>query len=244
MKTIIMIGLLTATLHSFGQNTFPLTGNVGIGTNSPGAKLSFNDVNDDTSSPSGITWFSPNPLSYGIYRTEGDWIEPNYQQMRITWDTGVIIDPGVLYGKCYLDVQGGGLRVTTGNVGIGTTDTKGYKLAVNGNIKAKEIKVESTNWPDYVFEKSYALPTLKEIEKQIKEKGHLPGIPSAAEVNANGIDLGYMNAKLLQKIEELTLHLIEKDKQVKIQQINLDHQSELIKVVVKRIEALEIKSTE
>lgn len=95
-----------------------------------------------------------------------------------------------------------------GNVGIGTT-TPNAKLSVNGNIRAHEIKVETANWPDYVFSKSYQLPTLQETEKHIKEKGHLPGIPSASEVKANGIDLGEMNAKLLQKIEELTLHLIE-----------------------------------
>ncbi len=101
-----------------------------------------------------------------------------------------------------------------GNMGVGTSDTKGYKLAVNGNIRAKEIKVENSNWPDYVFTKKYNLPTLKETEKYIKNKGHLPGIPSAEEVKTNGIDLGEMNAKLLQKIEELTLHLIEIKKEV------------------------------
>jgi hypothetical protein len=101
-----------------------------------------------------------------------------------------------------------------GKVGIGTADTRGYRLAVNGKIRAQEIKVEASPWPDYVFEKSYRLPGLLETEKHIKEKGHLPGIPSAAEVKANGIDLGEMNAKLLQKIEELTLYLIENKNEV------------------------------
>ncbi len=100
-----------------------------------------------------------------------------------------------------------------GNVGIGTIDPKGYKLAVNGNIRAKEIKVEAANWPDYVFAKDYALPSLKETEKHIQEKGHLPGIPSAQEVKSSGVDLGEMNAKLLKKIEELTLYLIEMKKE-------------------------------
>nr|WP_162989048.1 hypothetical protein [Pedobacter schmidteae] len=103
---------------------------------------------------------------------------------------------------------------TNGNVGIGTT-TPAEKLAVNGKIRAHEIKVETANWPDYVFAKDYELPTLQETEKHIKEKGHLPDIPSAEEVKSNGIDLGEMNAKLLQKIEELTLHLIEKDREIK-----------------------------
>nr|WP_197718722.1 hypothetical protein [Pedobacter schmidteae] len=102
------------------------------------------------------------------------------------------------------------------NVGIGTTDTKGYRLAVNGKIRTHEIKVETANWPDYVFAKDYQLPTLQETEKHIKENGHLPGIPSAEEVKTNGIDLGEMNAKLLQKIEELTLHLINQQKEIEL----------------------------
>lgn len=103
-----------------------------------------------------------------------------------------------------------------GKVGIGTTDPKGYRLAVAGNIIAESVKVSlQANWPDYVFTKSYSLPTLKEAEKHIKEKGHLAGIPSAAEVKANGINLGDMNAKLLQKIEELTLYIIDLERRVK-----------------------------
>ncbi|MNK94937.1 hypothetical protein D3C87_1151580 [compost metagenome] len=105
-----------------------------------------------------------------------------------------------------------------GNVGIGTDDSRGYKLAVNGKIRAQEIKVEASPWPDYVFARDYQLPTLQETEKHIKDKGHLPGIPSAAEVKANGIDVGEMNAKLLQKIEELTLHLIKMEKRANRQQ--------------------------
>ncbi|TKC05245.1 hypothetical protein [Pedobacter frigoris] len=123
----------------------------------------------------------------------------------------------------------------SGNVGIGTADTKGDKLAVNGKIRAREIKVENINWPDYVFLPSYKVPTLQEIEKYIKEKGHLPGIPSASEVKANGVDLGDMNAKLLQKIEELTLHLIEKNKQIEIiNERNKDYEKRLEKLENKK----------
>lgn len=104
---------------------------------------------------------------------------------------------------------------TSGNIGIGVTDTKGYKLAVAGNMIVESIKVQlQGSWPDFVFAKDYKLSTLQETEKHIKEKGHLPGIPSAAEVKANGIDLGEMNARLLQKIEELTLYLIGVKKEV------------------------------
>lgn len=113
-------------------------------------------------------------------------------------------------------------RITNaGNVGIGT-DAPKDKLSVNGNIRAREIKVETQYWPDYVFAKDYLLPSLKEMERHIKEKGHLEGIPSATEVKNNGVDLGEMNAKLLQKIEELTLHLIEKEKKDNDQQKQID----------------------
>ena len=97
--------------------------------------------------------------------------------------------------------------IMNGNVGIGTA-TPAEKLSVNGKIRAQEIKVESGNWPDYVFAKRYVLPSLKDIETYIKVNGHLQDIPDAAEVARDGIALGELNAKLLKKIEELTLHLI------------------------------------
>ena len=98
-------------------------------------------------------------------------------------------------------------------VGIGT-ETPSERLAVNGNIRAKEIKVEATNWPDYVFWKDYELKRLPELERYIDQHGHLPEVPSAAEVVTAGISLGEMNKILLKKIEELTLHLIEKEKEI------------------------------
>lgn len=97
------------------------------------------------------------------------------------------------------------------NVGIGTI-TPDSKLAVNGTIHSKEVKVDMNGWSDFVFKKDYDLPTLEEVEKHIAEKGHLENIPSEEEVLKNGINLGEMNSKLLQKIEELTLYLIELEK--------------------------------
>ncbi|WP_448105179.1 hypothetical protein [Pedobacter panaciterrae] len=207
-KHLILIPLVLIGKFLFAQtNVFPATGYAGIGTTNPGAELSFKSVSVGTEVV-GITWHSPAPQNYGIHRTEGSWISPNYQQLRASWTTGIILDPGSAYAKSYVDIVGGGLRVTSGNVGIGTA-TPNAKLAVNGNIRAKEIKVENANWPDYVFAKEYQLTSLQQTEKHIKEKGHLPGIPSAQEVKANGVDLGDMNAKLLKKIEEITLYLIE-----------------------------------
>lgn len=100
-----------------------------------------------------------------------------------------------------------------GNVGIGTKSTD-EKLAVNGNIRAREIKVENTNWPDYVFDQEYQITPIAEIEKFIKLHKHLEGIPTADEVHANGINLSEMNAVLLKKIEELTLIVIEQNKRI------------------------------
>ena len=94
-----------------------------------------------------------------------------------------------------------------GNVGINTT-TPDAKLAVNGVVHSKEVKVDLTGWSDFVFEEDYPLPTLEEVEQHIKEKGHLKDIPSAKEVKDRGILLGEMDAKLLRKIEELTLYMI------------------------------------
>jgi hypothetical protein len=99
------------------------------------------------------------------------------------------------------------------SVGIGTLSTGNFALAVNGSIRAKEIIVE-TGWSDFVFEPDYKLATLDEVERHISEHGHLPDIPSAAEVAENGVKVGEMESRLLRKIEELTLHMIDMNKRV------------------------------
>lgn len=113
-----------------------------------------------------------------------------------------------------------GIRITSdGNVGIGVklvANPNNYKLAVNGTIGAKAVKVEvtSTTWADYVFEKNYKLKSLPELERFVNTHKHLPNIPSAAEVEKDGIDMATMNAKLLEKIEELSLYIIELNKRL------------------------------
>lgn len=107
------------------------------------------------------------------------------------------------------------MRITSdGNVAIGTTDPKGYKLAIAGKVRASEVKVEALPWPDFVFDNEYQLPALKTIEKFIKVNKHLPEIPSAKQVEEEGMELGKMNALLLKKIEELTLYLIQQNKRI------------------------------
>jgi hypothetical protein len=122
-----------------------------------------------------------------------------------------------------------------GFVGIGTVTPK-EKLSVNGNIRSKEVKVEIENWPDFVFKNEYENMSLKNLEAYISQNKHLPGVPSAAEAQNDGISLGEMNKILLQKIEELTLHLIEKDKQVSKMQAGQIEQLKMIKALQEKIE--------
>ncbi|MCX2495310.1 hypothetical protein OQX63_17600 [Pedobacter sp. PF22-3] len=120
-----------------------------------------------------------------------------------------------------------------GNMGIGVNSPTD-KLAVNGNIRAKEIKVEATNWPDYVFAEGYKIGKLEELESYIKTHKHLPGMPSAQEVEVNGIAVSEMLKLQQKKIEELTLHLIEKDKQLTEQRtINKSYEERLLKLEMK-----------
>lgn len=100
-----------------------------------------------------------------------------------------------------------------GNWGMGTmAPCADCKLAVNGKIRAKEVVIDS-GWADYVFDKGYTLRSLAEVEAYISENHHLPGVPTAADVQKNGINLSQINAKLLEKVEELTLYMIEVKKQ-------------------------------
>ena len=95
----------------------------------------------------------------------------------------------------------------------------GYKLRVYGKIISEEVRVQlKTAWPDYVFGKNYKLRSLPEIEKYIAENNHLPNIPAAAEVEKSGIALGEMQSKMMEKIEELTLYIIELNKRLDAQE--------------------------
>jgi Repeat of unknown function (DUF5907) len=104
----------------------------------------------------------------------------------------------------------------SGNVGIGTTNTAdvNYKLFVETGIRTRKVKVDVAAWPDYVFAPTYKLPSLNELEKFLLNNQHLPEVPSATEVEKNGIDLGNNQAILLKKVEELTLYMIDLNKKV------------------------------
>lgn len=166
---------------------------------------------------------SPGTINF-VVESNGPFSEANLQGNSGVVSNGYLGNNGgykfPVSNKTFLTTQEGLFIMPGGNIGIGTINPDS-KLAVKGNIRAQGIKVEASPWPDFVFSGSYTLPTLHETEKYIKEKGHLPGIPSAAEVKENGIDLGVMDAKLLQKIEELTLHMIEQNKTITALQIQI-----------------------
>jgi trimeric autotransporter adhesin len=125
------------------------------------------------------------------------------------------------------------IEKTTGKVMIGNvTAPNGYKLFVEQGILTERVKVAiktSANWADYVFDKSYQLPVLQQVEQYIQQHQHLPGIPAASDVVKNGLDLGEMNAKLLGKIEELTLYIIAIDKEAALQKLRNDKMQQEIK---------------
>lgn len=105
-------------------------------------------------------------------------------------------------------------------------------LLVNGNITTKKVKVTQQGWSDFVFDSSYQLPAIPYVEGFIQQNKHLPGIPSAEEVEKNGVDLGDISAKLLQKVEELTLYIIDQNKKV-------DALSKENKLLTDKVEKLE-----
>jgi hypothetical protein len=114
---------------------------------------------------------------------------------------------------------------TVDNIAIGTSDPQGYKLAVNGTAIFTKVRVKTAGtWPDYVFKKGFVLPGLAELERYVATYKHLPGIVSEGEVRKNGIDLGDHAAAVLQKVEELTLYLIDENKKLKEQNKQIEQQ--------------------
>jgi len=205
----------------------PSGGNVGIGTTAPAAPLDVYHPSSPRLYISGPGGTSP----YLAFHQNGT--EVGYIQYLESGSTDLLDIQSD--GDIVLKTAGEKVRVLhNGNVGIGTTSPS-HKLAVNGTIKTKAVIVETTGWADHVFADDYRLAPLDEVEAHIRAKRHLPGIPSAAEVAQQGISVGEMQARLLEKIEELTLHQIEQAKR-------LDAQANQLEAQTARIEALEAEN--
>jgi hypothetical protein len=140
-----------------------------------------------------------------------------------SWDGGTLTSSQFGSNQAFRIFSGG--AAVSGNLSISQTLTvgsvtirpSGYNLYVDNGILTEKVKVAvygTSNWSDFVFDKSYRLRPLLEVEKFIEENKHLPDVPSAEEMVNNGLDVATMDAKLLQKIEELTLYLIEQQKQL------------------------------
>ncbi|MGB4774139.1 MAG: hypothetical protein WBP45_03120 [Daejeonella sp.] len=138
---------------------------------------------------------------------------------------------------------GNAATLIAGSCVLGTVNTPaGYKLYVEQGILTEKVKValkSSANWADYVFEKEYKLNKLEDVEQFINKNKHLPNVPSAAEVLKDGIDLGKMDAKLLEKIEELTLYMIDLNKKSELQDKKIEmlqKENEILKTAMNSIQ--------
>ena len=192
-----------------------LNGKVGIGTNNPTQALQIGDI---WTFHNGGTKYIGRNITYDMS------LNPP-QNVRMEQGSTSLISFGD--GSISLETAGSGAAgsvVTTtgrltltaaGNVGIGTTNTFGYKLAVNGTIGAKKVLVETNSaWPDYVFDAEYELRSLDEVAAFIEENKHLPEIPTANEINETGIDVAEINTILLKKVEELTLYILQQNRDI------------------------------
>ena len=208
------------------------SGATGIGTISPSEKLVVSEDTDpsagDTSllinNPSSANWSygeTASKIKFGKQNSVTGYIANIHTRAggdHSYEDAGLVFAtlPGCGAGTCEeSDLVERMIITHDGNVGIGTNYPGSNRLAVEGTIAAREIVVTDVNpFPDYVFEEDYQLPSLKQIESHIKTKKHLPDIPTADDIKKNGIPVGRMQAKLLQKIEELTLYVIDQNKEL------------------------------
>jgi hypothetical protein len=196
--------------------TISAIGKIGIGTDSPTAQLH----TTGTVRLAGLTGDSTKNRVL-VSDSSGNLFYRNVSSLNNRW----IYNNGTLYDSA-------------DNIGIGTSNTDGYKLAVNGTAIFTKVKVKTSGtWPDYVFKKGYALPDLHQLERYIAEHKHLPGIASEKEVQEQGIDVGDHQAALLKKVEELTLYLIDQNKSLTEQNRQLTEQARQMTEQKSRLDA-------
>lgn len=223
-KSLTAQGAGTSQWVTSGANISYTTGNVGIGTTNASYKLVVN-ATPPTANADGINLFSTTSTTTASLAVTGNtynWAGVGANQIWLLSSNGDLnVGPSTGHNLKFMSNQVERMRITsTGNVAIGTACVpSGYKLAVKGNIicEALKIKLEGGNcWADYVFDPGYKLLKLDEVEAFIAQNKHLPGVPSAKEVGEHGIEIAEMDATLLKKIEELTLYVIELQKQVEV----------------------------
>jgi hypothetical protein len=227
MKKIITSLVLLVSLSLLGQNTFPSSGNVGIGLSDSNAKL---EVKDEIRVRLATNHIDKNvariiPLGYSGITGAMNWsIRGVYQHSMGVGNNSIGGDLDLIKSwnrNTVLATNKEGLSF--GNVGIGSTNPD-EKLTVKGKIHAEEVRVDLNVPADYVFQKyytgasllkeDYKMPTLEEVAAFTKKNHHLPEIPSAAQIQKEGLHLKQMTNLLLQKIEELTLYTIEQEKRI------------------------------
>ncbi|WCT13688.1 hypothetical protein [Mucilaginibacter jinjuensis] len=240
INSSLLVGYTSGNGGSFGSGNAFISGNVGIGTTTPGAKL---DINGDASVQyygrlssardyrnSYTNLFLGGAISYngdGNYTVLGDGGSNYFGAIRMDNSGGnagaINFYSGTSIGGSNYTISNANLNsylrmtIINNKVGIGTANPDA-SLAVAGVIHSQAVKVDMVGWSDYVFNRSYKLVPLRAVKAYIDQNHHLPDVPSEEQVKKDGIDLGEMNSKLLKKIEELTLYLIQ-EKQPTDQQI-------------------------
>jgi len=194
-------------------------GNLGLGTTAPNVRFTVEGGEDAKPDQGGYAQFGDFD-SYNVV------IDDNEIMARNNGDVSHL----------YLQRDGGDLLACNsgGSVGIGLSSLAdiptGYLLVVDGNVIAEEVRVElSGDWPDYVFQDNYQLRSIEELKQSIRENGHLPGIPSASEVENTGLHLGDMQKRMMEKIEELSLYIIQLNDENKALKTEMEHIKKSIK---------------
>lgn len=199
-------GKVQFTAGSSTVMTLTSSGRVGVGTTSPSSTFHVK-VNGEAMRVEGtdafIQFYSGTTAKAFIQRTGND--------IKLGTSTGNTT------GRVIFGTAGGGDQLwllADGRVSIGTSAAAtGYKLSVDGKVMCEELRVEMSPWADYVFHEDYKLRPLAEVESFIHANKHLPGVPSAEEIESAGLDVGQLQATMMEKIEELTLYVIDLQKQ-------------------------------